>query len=109
LPDFSANLDARQVSIGSAGKQWPEPHRRAMSELAVALLLAALMTGPSPSGAGGTQAPPAARTTAAPNPVAIATKAETTDRKLTRKGRPGDEARQDIKCPAITPVPDVAE
>ena len=80
-----------------------------MSELAVALLFAAMMAGPSPSGGGGTHASPAARTTVAPAQGASAVKAEATDRQLQRRGRPGDDARQDLKCPADAPVPAVAE
>jgi len=76
-----------------------------MSELAVALLLAALMSGPSPSKAGGVPGPVGAPAATAPARSSGAATAENAARPPQRKGKRGSDAGPELVRPAAAPVP----
>lgn len=75
-----------------------------MSELAVALLLAALIAGPAPSAAVRTQAPADAASAVPSGQAACAATAESAVREPQRKGKRNNSAKPDVTCAAAAPV-----
>jgi len=87
----------------------PVLQTRAMSELALALLLAALMTGPSPSGARDVHASADAPAATVRGHAAGAATTEGATRQPQRKDKRSSDARPEIVCPAAAPVPAAAD
>ena len=82
--------------------------RRVMSELAVALLLAALITPTSAPMAVGTPMPVSAQTAVAPDQADSAARAGRDTREPQRKDKRNDPAKPDVKGPAVAQAPAAA-
>ena len=80
-----------------------------MSELAVALLLAALIAPPSAPDANGRQPVAATQTSVTANRPTSAPGFETAAPEPQRKGKCARETAQDIKCPAAVSAPVAAK